>query len=70
MITTTVYVIACIISVVAGAAIGFFVGWLLFQMGLEIIGSSIALAGAGVGGILLLSGFIAWSDRILTRMES
>ncbi|HYI24455.1 MAG TPA: hypothetical protein VD767_03515 [Thermomicrobiales bacterium] len=42
-----------ILCIIAGAALGFGAGWVLWKLGFEIIGSSIALIGAGVGGILI-----------------
>jgi hypothetical protein len=67
---TVAFIILCVVSVVVGAVIGLFIGWVLWQLGFEIIGGAVALVGAGVGGIILLLAALAWGDRILTRMES
>jgi hypothetical protein len=47
--------IAC---VAVGAIGGFAIGWIIWKMGFELIGSSIALAGAGLGGILVLVAYL------------
>jgi hypothetical protein len=53
--------VACVII---GAAAGFGIGWLLWKAGLELIGSAVALVGAGVGGILAFFAFMNWyGDR-------
>jgi hypothetical protein len=51
--------IACVIF---GAAAGFLAGWILWKLGFELIGSAVALAGAGVGGIAAFFGFLNWSE--------
>lgn len=51
--------LACI---VIGAAVGFLAGWLLFQAGFEIIGSTIAMVGAGFGGIIVLFLYLRRSE--------
>jgi hypothetical protein len=48
--------------VILGAAAGFAVGWIIYQMGFELIGSSVALAGAGIGGILVLIAVLKRND--------
>lgn len=51
--------IACVI---VGAAVGFGAGWLLWKLGLELIGSAVALVGAGAGGIIAFLGFMNWQE--------
>jgi hypothetical protein len=46
-----------------GAAVGFAAGYVLWKMGFELIGSAVALVGAGVGGIVVFLALIAWWDR-------
>jgi hypothetical protein len=53
--------------VLIGAAVGFGIGWVLWQLGLELIGSSVALVGAGVGGIAVFFWFLQWSDDHQSR---
>jgi hypothetical protein len=50
-------------SVIVGSVAGFLVGYALWKLGLELIGSAVALVGAGVGGILVFFGLLAWTDR-------
>ena len=52
--------IACVL---VGAFVGFMIGNVLWQMGFELIGSSVALVGAGVGGIVAFLGVLGWLDR-------
>jgi hypothetical protein len=49
--------------VLVGALAGFLAGYLLWKLGFELIGSAVALVGAGAGGILVLFGLLAWYDR-------
>jgi len=51
--------IACVIL---GAAAGFAAGYVLWKIGLELIGSAVALVGAGVGGIVAFLWFLQWSE--------
>ena len=55
-------IIAFIVCVIVGAAVGFFAGWILWKIGLELIGSAIALVGAGVGGIIAFLAFLRWQE--------
>jgi len=49
--------------VAVGAIVGFLVGYILWQMGFELLGSAAALVGAGVGGIVVFLALLAWWDR-------
>jgi hypothetical protein len=51
--------IACVL---VGAAVGYLIGWVIWQLGFELIGGAVALAGAGVGGILMFFAFMNWSE--------
>jgi hypothetical protein len=51
--------IACVIL---GAVAGFAVGYVLWKLGLELIGSAVAMVGAGVGGIAAFLWFLQWSE--------
>jgi hypothetical protein len=55
-------VLVWIICVILGAAAGFLLGYLLWRLGFELIGSAVALVGAGVGGILAFFAFLSWSE--------
>jgi hypothetical protein len=48
--------------VIVGAFVGYWLGSLLWQAGFELIGSAVALVGAGVGGILVFFGLMRWSE--------
>jgi hypothetical protein len=50
--------------VLIGAAGGFMIGWVLWQLGFEVIGSTVAFAGAGIGGLMVLFGYLRWSEAI------
>jgi ABC-type branched-subunit amino acid transport system permease subunit len=56
-------VLAWIACVLLGAAAGFLIGWVVWKLGFELIGSAIALAGAGVGGIVVFFAFMNWQDN-------
>ncbi len=57
--------VACVL---VGAAIGYGIGWAIWKLGFELIGSAVALVGAAVGGILLLFAFMSWyDDREMAR---
>jgi hypothetical protein len=43
--------------------VGFGIGWALWKLGLELIGSAIALIGAGIGGFVLLFALMRWSEN-------
>ena len=55
-------ILAWIVCVLLGAAAGFAIGWVVWRLGFELIGSAIALVGAGVGGIVLFFWFMNWSE--------
>lgn len=52
--------VACVII---GALVGYAIGWLLWKAGLELIGSAVALVGAGAGGFVVLFFFMRWADN-------
>ena len=57
-------VLLWIVCVLLGAAAGFILGLIVWRLGFELIGSAIALVGAGVGGILAFMLVLNWwSDR-------
>ena len=49
--------------VAVGAIVGFLIGYILWQMGFELLGSAASLVGAGVGGIVVFLALLAWWDR-------
>jgi Zn-dependent protease with chaperone function len=49
--------------VIVGAAVGFGIGWALWKLGFEIIGSAVALVGAGIGGFVVLFAVMRWSEE-------
>ncbi|CAN5656766.1 hypothetical protein BH24CHL4_BH24CHL4_15760 [soil metagenome] len=51
-----------IVFVIAGAAVGFAIGWALWKLGLELIGSAVALVGAGIGSFIMLFALMRWSE--------
>jgi hypothetical protein len=52
--------VACVII---GAIAGLLLGFILWKLGFELIGSAVAFVGAGAGGILAFFGFLALGDR-------
>jgi hypothetical protein len=58
-LTLTLVWIACVLI---GALAGYFLGYLIWQLGFELIGSAVALVGAGVGELLAFFGFLSWSE--------
>ena len=50
------------VCVLIGAAAGAAIGYIVWKLGLEIIGSAIALVGAGLGGILAFLWYMQWSE--------
>ena len=60
---TAVWIVVWIVCVVVGAAVGYLAGYGLWKLGFEIIGSAVALVGAGVGGILVFLALLSWWDR-------
>ena len=55
-------ILAWIACVVLGAVVGFGAGWVLWQIGFELIGSAVSMVGAGVGGIAAFLWFLQWSE--------
>lgn len=49
--------------VLLGAIVGFIAGYIVWKLGFELIGSALALVGAGVGGILAFMAALNWLDR-------
>lgn len=60
---TALWIVVWIVCVLAGAAAGYLVGYALWKLGFEIIGSAVALVGAGVGGIMAFLAVLSWWDR-------
>jgi hypothetical protein len=60
---TLVVIAVWVGCVLVGAAVGFAAGYVLWKLGFELIGSAVALVGAGVGGIVVFLALIAWWDR-------
>ena len=56
------YVVAWILCVIVGAVAGVLLGWLLWELGLELIGSAVVLVGGILGGILAFMGFLRWTE--------
>jgi hypothetical protein len=52
-----------VLCVIVGAIAGFAIGWAIWKLGFELIGSAIALVGAAAGGILLFFAFMNWSEN-------
>lgn len=53
--------IACMAIGVIG---GFFIGWVVWQMGFELLGSWIAIAGAGLGGVVVLFWYLRRMEMV------
>jgi hypothetical protein len=60
---TAVWIVVWIACVLVGAGVGYLAGYVLWKLGFEIIGSAVALVGAGVGGILVFLALLSWWDR-------
>jgi hypothetical protein len=59
-----------VLCVILGAVAGLVIGGIVWQLGFEVIGSAIALVGAGAGGIMAFLAFLALGDRIAERRGS
>jgi hypothetical protein len=57
------FILVWIVCVIVGAIIGFAIGWALWKLGLELIGSAVALVGAAVGGFVMLFAFMRWAEE-------
>ena len=55
-------ILVWIVCVILGAAVGFLAGYVLWKLGFELIGSAVALVGAGAGGIVAFLWFLTWQD--------
>ena len=60
---TIVWIVVWRVCVLAGAGVGYLAGYGLWKLGFEIIGSAVALVGAGVGGILMFLAVLSWWDK-------
>ena len=49
--------------IIAGGIIGFGIGYLLWQLGFEMLGSATAMIGSVIGGTMAFFGVYAWSER-------
>ena len=49
--------------VILGAVAGFLAGYVLWKLGFELIGSAVAIVGAGAGGIVAFLWFLNWQDN-------
>jgi len=49
--------------VIVGAAIGFLAGYVLWKLGFELIGGTVAVVGAYIGGFIVLFGLASWSNN-------
>jgi len=58
-----VLILVWIGCVLLGAAAGYAVGYLLWKLGFELIGSAVALVVSGAGGILVFFGFLNWQEK-------
>jgi hypothetical protein len=69
-VTTCGFVALWIGCVILGAIAGFLLGYVLWKLGFELLGSSVALVGAGAGGIMAFLAVLAWGDRISERRRA
>jgi hypothetical protein len=60
---TFIWIVVWIGCVLLGAAVGFAAGYVLWKLGFELIGSAVALVGAGIGGVLVFMALLSWWDR-------
>lgn len=57
------FILIWMLCVVLGVAIGFGMGWGLWKLGFELIGSAVALVGAGAGGFIVLYAVMRWTEN-------
>ena len=57
------YALLWVGCVLTGAAIGFLAGYLLWQFGFELIGSSVALVASVAGAVIAFICVLGWSQR-------
>ena len=60
---TAALIVLWFACVIVGAAAGWLVGYVLWRLGFELMGSAVALVGAGAGGIMAFMAVLAWWDR-------
>ncbi|HYI24231.1 MAG TPA: hypothetical protein VD767_02385 [Thermomicrobiales bacterium] len=51
-----------VVCVILGAVVGWGIGWVIWKLGFELIGSAVALVGAGAGGIVAFLAFMNWQE--------
>jgi hypothetical protein len=49
--------------IIVGGVIGFAIGYIIWQLGFEMLGSATAMIGSVVGGTMAFFGVYAWSER-------
>lgn len=52
-----------VVCTFVGALAGYLAGFILWKLGFVLIGSAVALVGAGIGGIVVFLGVLGWYDR-------
>jgi hypothetical protein len=57
------YALLWVGCVIAGGIVGFLVGYLLWQLGFELIGSAVALVGGVAGAVIAFILVLGWSQR-------
>lgn len=56
------YLLVWITCVALGGAAGYAIGWALWKLDLELIGSAVALLFAGIGGFVALFAYLRWTE--------
>jgi hypothetical protein len=56
-------ILAWIACVILGAVVGFFVGYMIYRLGFEFLGATVAFIGSGLGGIIAFFVFLSLMDR-------
>lgn len=52
-----------VVCVIVGTLAGYLAGYVLWKLGFVLLGSAVALLGAGVGGIVTFLGVLGWYNR-------